>query len=172
MDTVSFIKQYIIRPGVVGAILPSSKSLAVRMIEDIDFKNARCIIEYGPGTGVFTEKLINSRNPDTILMVIEYNYDFYKMLKTRYGHEENLYIIHGSAENVDMYLKKFGITCADYVVSGLPFACLPYDTSSAILDKTKKILNKDGKFITFQYTLIKKGFINKHFKKINIKREL
>lgn len=61
MEILSFIKQYIVRPRITGAILPSSKSLALRMIEDIDFENAECIIEYGPGTGVFTQKLIIKR---------------------------------------------------------------------------------------------------------------
>lgn len=172
MEKLSFIKQYIVKPRNVGAILPSSKSLAVRMIEDIDFENTKCIIEYGPGTGVFTDKLINSRNDNTILLIIESNYDFYMMLKSKYKYVNELFIIHDSAENIDKYLKKYGIMYADYIVSGLPFSSLPEKISAAILDKSKAILKKDGKFITFQYTLFKRELINSYFNRVDIKREL
>lgn len=171
METLSFIKQYIISPRFVGALLPSSKSLAARMIEDINFKNAGCIVEYGPGTGAFTQKLLDSRNADTVLLVIEYNYDFYNMLKSKYDNEKNFFLIHGSAENVDKYLKNYGFDYADYIVSGLPFGCLPKDISDTILEKTKEILRKDGKFITFQYTLLKKSLISSYFHSMDIKRE-
>ncbi|WZL71418.1 rRNA adenine N-6-methyltransferase family protein [Clostridiaceae bacterium 35-E11] len=171
METKTFIKQYIGKPRIVGAILPSSQSLASKMIEDIKFENAQCIVEYGPGTGVFTKELIRNRNTNTILLIIEYNYDFYKILKSKYKDENNLYLVHDSAENVDKYLEKYGIPYADYVVSGLPFACLPEKLSTTILNKTKAVLKTDGKFITFQYTLFKKQLINRHFNRINIKRE-
>jgi len=60
----------------------------------------------------------------------------------------------------------------DYIVSGLPFASLPKDVSSNILKETQKYLNEEGKFITFQYTLLKKDFIKKYFNEVSIKREV
>lgn len=172
MEWMEFIKQYIKKPTVVGAVLPSSERLANKMIENINFNQSECIVEYGPGTGVFTEKLIQNRLKDTVIILIEYNYDFCNMLREKYKHEENLYIINDSAENIGKYLKKHNISNVDYIVSGLPFASLPKEVSSNILDTSKKILKKDGKFITFQYTLFKKQFINEFFGKIDIKREL
>ena len=172
MEWVSFIKQYIKKPTVVGAVLPSSERLANKMIENINFNHSKCIVEYGPGTGVFTEKLIENRLKNTVIILIEYNHDFCNMLKNKYKHEENLYIINDSAENIGKYLKKHNISNVDYIVSGLPFASLPKEVSANILDASKNILKKDGKFITFQYTLFKKQFINEFFGKIDIKREL
>lgn len=171
MEVLSFIKQYIVRPRIVGAIMPSSEYLARRMIEDIDFNNAQYIVEYGPGTGVFTEQLLKKRNKNTVILLIEYNYEFYKLLIEKYKSENNLYIINDSAENVSKYLNEYSIPYVDYIVSGLPFASLPKKVSSTILDRTKTILKSSGKFITFQYTLFKKSFINEYFDNINIKRE-
>ena len=168
---ISFILQYIKKPRTVGAILPSSRYLANKMIENIDFKQAKCIIEYGPGTGVFTEKLLQNRDKSTIIMLFEYNQKFCSLLKDKFKHEENLFIINDSSENVDKYLIKYQIESVDYVVSGLPFASLPQQVSEEILKKTKKILKKDGKFITFQYTLLKVEFIKKYFRYIDLKRE-
>jgi len=172
MSGLSFIIQYITKPRTVGAIWPSSKYLAKKMIQDIDFESAEYIVEYGPGTGVFTDKILTARHPSTVLMLIENNQGFYDLLVKKYSDIPNLYIINGSAENVGEYMAQHSIPHADYVVSGLPFASLPQDVSTRILAQTKTHLKQDGKFITFQYTLLKKDFIAQHFNEISIRREL
>ncbi|MEK4670238.1 hypothetical protein [Niallia sp. FSL R7-0271] len=52
-----FLYQYLINPKTVRAVQPSSQFLSNKMIEAIHFKDTKYIIEYGPGTGVFTERL-------------------------------------------------------------------------------------------------------------------
>lgn len=172
MDGLSFIKQYITKPRTVGAILPSSKYLASKMVENIDFKTANYIVEYGPGTGIFTKKIIKRRKIDTIILLFESNKKFYDLLKEKYKAEPNLYIINDSAEYIEKYMLMYDIPEIDYIVSGLPFASLPHNVSSNILKQTQKHLKEDGKFITFQYTLLKKDFITQYFDEVNIKREL
>jgi len=173
MSIYSFIKQYVSKPRTVGAILPSSKYLADKMIQNIDFTNARCIVEYGPGTGVFTEKILEKKAQDTLVLLFETNKEFYLMLKEKYASKANIHIVNDSAENIEKHLLKHNISCIDYVVSGLPFASLPADVSSNILAETKKHLKKEeGRFITFQYTLFKKDFIGRYFNRIEIVREI
>lgn len=172
MEILSFIKQYIIKPRSVGAILPSSKYLANRMIEEIDFKCTRYIVEYGSGTGVFTEKIVERRKKDTKVLLFESNKEFYDLLKEKYKDEPNIYIINDSAEYIGEYMGKYDIPWIDYIISGLPFASLPKVVSSNILKETQKYLSEDGKFITFQYTLLKKDFIRKYFNEISIKMEV
>jgi phospholipid N-methyltransferase len=171
MRNLSFLLQYITNPKTVGAIFPSSKFLALKMIKNIDFHNAKFIIEYGPGTGVFTEKLLKMRSNDATILLIEYNYEFYNILREKYEKEQNIHIIHGSAENIDKYMSDYNIPYADYIISGLPFASLPIDVSCKILEKTQKSLGDGGKFITFQYTLLRKNFIEHYFKDTNISKE-
>ncbi|HDR7636786.1 TPA: SAM-dependent methyltransferase, partial [Bacillus mycoides] len=84
MKHLSFLSQCITNPRNVGAVLPSSKFLAEKMMENINFENAKYIIEYGPGTGVFTEKLLKKRNSNTTLMLVENNREFYLMLKEKF----------------------------------------------------------------------------------------
>lgn len=172
MEKLSFIMQFITKPRTVGAILPSSKYLAAKMTEEIDFNHAKYLVEYGPGTGIFTEKLIKNRKTDTTILLFENNKEFCRMLKLKYKDQANLYIINDSAEQLERYLHRYDIPHLDYVVSGLPFASLPYDVSSHILAETQKYLERDGKFITFQYTLLKKDFIGQYFPVISIKREV
>ncbi|MFP9130302.1 hypothetical protein [Niallia sp. BSM11] len=52
-----FVSLSIFNPKTVGAVRPSSQFLSNKMIEAIHFKDTKYIIEYGPGTGVFTERL-------------------------------------------------------------------------------------------------------------------
>lgn len=68
-----FLFEYIKNPRSVGAVLPSSKYLATAMINAIDFENTNCIVEYGPGTGIFTEKILARVHPSTTVILIEQN---------------------------------------------------------------------------------------------------
>lgn len=170
MKFIKFLIEYIKSPRTVGAIAPSSKKLSAKMLKNIDFKNAQCIIEYGPGTGVFTDKLIERKNRATLLLLVENNSRFCKQLQKKYSKNNNVVIINDSAENIDKYLERYDIKKVDYVVSGLPFASLPKSASDEILKKTETILKKDGLFITFQYTLLKKEYITSYFKNISVER--
>lgn len=151
--------------------MPSSDYLAEKMVETVEFQSAKYIVEYGAGTGVFTDKIMKYRNPDTVVMLFESNEVFYESLKEKYKSENNLIIVNDTAENIDKYVKKHGFSHIDYVISGLPFASLPKNVSNVILNKTRKLLKNGGKFITFQYTLFKRVLFNQYFKQIDIKRE-
>lgn len=172
MESNNFIKQYIRNPKTVGAVAPSSEKLANRMVEDINFINATCIVEYGPGTGVFTEKILNKKKDSTIFIAIEYNTEFYKILKDKFKNETNFILINDSAENLKDYLDKYNINKVDYIVSGLPFASLPDAMSQRILSVTKEILKGKSRFITFQYTLFKMKLFRKYFGQIKRKKVL
>lgn len=172
MEISNFIKQYMKNPRTVGAVAPSSEKLAYRMVEDINFLNASCIVEYGPGTGAFTEKILNKKKDSTVFIAIEYNTDFYNILKEKFKYETNFILINGSAENLKEYLNKYNIDKVDYIVSGLPFASLPDDMSKRILSITKEILKGKSEFITFQYTLFKMKLFRTYFGKIKRKKVL
>ncbi len=163
--------QYLLNPRTVGAITPSSKYLANMMIERLDLKKAKYIVEYGSGTGVFTDKLIKKKNGQTILLLIESNEKFCNILKEKYKDETNVLIVNGNVEYIDKYLLEYGIPYVDYVISGLPFATLPMTVSETILGLTKTILGKEGRFITFQYSQCRRKFISRFFEEIEVKRE-
>ncbi|WP_125153282.1 class I SAM-dependent methyltransferase [Clostridium rectalis] len=167
-----FVLEYIKNPKVVGAIAPSSKHLAYKMIECINFKRAKCIVEFGPGTGVFSEKILSRVSEDTKVLLVEVNNEFYSNLNKIYGHKKNVIIINDSAENIDIILKKHNIEKVDYILSGLPFASLPREVSKIILTKTAGLLNDKGEFITFQYSLFKLELFKRYFSNINYKKEI
>ena len=171
MKNITFLTQYLTNPRTVGAVLPSSKYLSHKMLDEINFKTANCIIEYGSGTGAFTKEILKRRERETMIILFEYNKEFFKILKENFETEPNLFIINDSAENIEKHLKDLNILSADFIVSGLPFASLPTDMSNSILTNTLNILNQDGLFITFQYTKCKISFMKQFFSHINIKKE-
>ncbi|MEK4418816.1 class I SAM-dependent methyltransferase [Bacillus sp. FSL K6-0268] len=130
------------------------------------------MVEYGPGTGVFTEKLLKKRNLNITLLLVENNREFYLILKEKFATKKNVFIVWGAAKNTDEYLKDFTIPYADYIVSGIPFASLPQHISDEILFTTTKVLKTEGVFITFQYTKFKTKFLKQFFSKIDVKWEL
>lgn len=168
---MSFIKQYFLHPRQVGAVKPSSKRLAKKMIHHVDFEKASCIAEYGPGTGIFTDEIIRLKKKDTLFLIFEVNDSFCRILKEKYGHVPNTYVIHDSAENIGLYLRKYDVKRVDYVISGLPFASLPADVSEGILNECRKYLSTRGLFITFQYTLLKVKLFQQYFSIAMIEKE-
>ncbi|PGK51704.1 SAM-dependent methyltransferase [Priestia megaterium] len=172
MSTLRFLKEYIKHPRTVGALLPSSPRLVKQMIAPINFEQATCIVEYGPGTGVFTEEIIRRKREDTVLLIIEYNNEFYHELQRKYGRIKNVHIVCDSAEHTTKYLQQCNIQKVDYVVSGLPFTSLPKDVSKNILQTTKDLLGDDGDLILFQYSRFKQNLLKTFFMNIRTKRVL
>lgn len=170
MKWMEFLIEFIKSPRNVGAIAASSRQLAEEMIGNVDFENAECIVEYGPGSGVFTEKLIVKKKEDTLLIVFENNQKFCNNLLDIYKHKKNVKIINDGAENIKEHLEKFKIKQVDYIVSGLPFTSLPKNISDTILNNTSEILNINGEFITFQYSLVKKSLFTSYFDNIKVKK--
>ncbi|MFJ8260991.1 class I SAM-dependent methyltransferase [Rummeliibacillus sp. NPDC094406] len=166
MQFITFLTEFIKQPKNIGAISPSSKKLAKKMIETICFEKAQCIVELGPGTGSFTNELMKRKEQSTKLILIENNKVFFEKLRKQFEHEPSVIVIHGSAENLCIYMSTLNIEKIDYVVSGLPFTSLNPDISSCILRNVKDCLD-DGEFITFQYSLVKKSFIQQFFENIS-----
>lgn len=170
-ENMSFIVQYLLHPRSVGAVKPSSKHLAKKMVEDVNFVKARCITELGAGTGVFTEEVVKAKRDETVYLVFEINDAFYRTLNDKYGSIPNVHIIHDSAEKMASYLAKYGFSRSDYILSGLPFASLPKKTSDHILRECRRCLTTGGSFITFQYTKLKLSLFKQYFAKISLKKE-
>lgn len=164
----SFIQQFWKEKKMVGAMAPSSRFLAEKMLENIDFQSAHVLIELGPGTGVFTDKILKKMRPDAKLLVFELNDNFYASLKKRIT-DSRVILIHDSAEKIEKYLTENNLMEADVVLSSLPLANFPSELRDAILRVSHKTLKDSGVYIQFQYSLQSKKHIQKVFPHISIK---
>jgi phosphatidylethanolamine/phosphatidyl-N-methylethanolamine N-methyltransferase len=164
----SFLRQFWQEKKMVGAMAPSSRFLAKKMLKGIDFQKARVIVELGPGTGVFTDKIVELMHPEAVLLVFELNDNFIAQLQARYS-DPRVHLIHDSAEKIQEYLDKNGLTHADVVVSSLPLANFPKELRNSILNAADHALVENGHYVQFQYSLQSKKQIQKVFRKTEIR---
>ena len=152
----------------MGAIAPSSKYLTKKMMGNLSLSEAKVVVELGPGTGVFTKKLLELIGPQTKLLVIEINTIFYKNLKEQLS-DPRLTLVKGSATDLSLYLKQLGLSQADIIISSLPLAVLPFFLRNRIVLSASDALSQKGKYIQFQYTLQSQKMLEKVFSAVNIK---
>jgi phospholipid N-methyltransferase len=95
----NFIGQFLLNKKMIGSMVPSSRFLAKKMLENINFKEAKVIVELGPGTGVFTDRLLELMHPESTLLIFELNDTFYNQLANRI-HDPRVHLIHDSAERL------------------------------------------------------------------------
>lgn len=146
---------------------PSSRYLAKKMLASIDFQQATVIIELGPGTGVFTRKIIEKMRPDALFLVFELNDSFISLLQKKIT-DTRVHLIHDSAEKMHEYLLKNGVEKADAIISSLPLANFPETLKVRLLQESYAVLNENGRFIQFQYSLNAKKSIKAIFPTVSI----
>lgn len=162
-----FIQQFWREKKMVGSISPSSPFLTEKMLENVNFKEAKVILEIGPGTGVFTRRILKKISPDARLLVFELNHDFYNTLKEEIKDERCLFI-NDSAEFIQKYLHLNQLEDVDYIISSLPLSNIPIRIVLKILHASKNVLTKNGKFIQFQYSLNQKKALEHVFSEVTI----
>jgi phospholipid N-methyltransferase len=163
-DSVAFIREFIRHPGKIGAIAPSGRALAASMVRGIDFENARSILEFGPGTGVFTKAMLDAMPHDWLdpkqshrpgngkgrFIAIEFNDKMAAAVRRLYPEAT---VLHEDAGNVEAICRKEGIEpgTVDAIISGLAWTSIPEQPRRRILEATHRVLKPGGEFRTFTY---------------------
>ena len=161
-----FFKQFLKDGKHVGSILPSSRSLAKKMVSIVDFQNANCIVEFGPGEGCITRQIIKRMGPETQLFSIERNEHFIdRFLQID---DPRVHIIHDSAENFPHHLAHKGFSQADYIISSLPLTNFPVPVKDQILSHTVKGLSPGGVFMQYQYSTTAFKMLKRKFSKVKM----
>jgi phosphatidylethanolamine/phosphatidyl-N-methylethanolamine N-methyltransferase len=162
-----FLKQFWKNKKMIGAMAPSSRFLAQKMTDNIDFAKAKVIVEMGPGTGVFTKIVMRKMNQDTKLVVFELNEVFYKRLKKGIQ-DDRVILIHDSAENLSDYLEQHALQKADYILSSLPLSNFEEELKTTLLHTIEGSLAAHGSFIQYQYSLDAKKMLQSIFHSVEV----
>ena len=144
----NFLRQFFKNPQNTGAVWPSSNELADLITNTAQLKTAKTAVEFGSGTGVFTEKIIQKINPRATFFSIEINPFFLQETKKKCP---KAIVYEDSAINVKKYLKKHGRNNCDCIISGLPFASFDKSLQHKMLYAIYNSLNEHGEFLTFAY---------------------
>ncbi len=150
MNLVTFLKQCIVAPRTTGAIAPSSKALGRCVAEAAELDRASVVVEFGPGTGVLTEVILERLPEGAVFFAIEINEEFVKILHKRFP---NLQVFHDTAANTRIYLNQLGLDGCDCVLSGLPWSLFEEPLQDQLLDAILDVLRPGGRFVTFTYAI-------------------
>lgn len=148
MNLIQFLKQFVLHTTKTGAVAPSSKGLADLITDTAGLHSASAVIQFGTGTGVFTEKIIQKIPDETRFFALEINPDFVKATRKRCP---QAVVYHDSAANAKKYLGELGISECDCIICGLPWAAFSEELQNELLDTIIDILRPGGKFLTFAY---------------------
>lgn len=142
-----FGREIIDDPRSMGAICPSSPTLARRMAQQVPCDGGK-VVELGGGTGTVTAALLAKGVKPEHLIVVERSVKLAALLRHRFP---EVTIINGDASRLRKILgADFGKIAT--VVSGLPLRSLPPKTVEKILGQLEYVLDKDGVFIQFTYS--------------------
>ncbi len=143
-----FLREMIMQPSKIGAIAPSSKQLARKMVLPIDINRAGLIAELGPGTGVVTKALLEKGAPEKNIIIIEHSKKLARHLKIKYP---NLNVIEGDALHLTKYFSKTDQPIR-YIVSSLPLRNLSEKAVARINKQMLDVLSDDGLLIQYTYS--------------------
>lgn len=148
-DVIPFLCALFTDPKRVGAIAPSGAALADAITSEISPDSAP-VIELGPGTGAFTQRLLERGVPEERLALIEYGADFARLLQERYSQARVLQMDAARLKNVIL----FGNEKAGAVISGIPLLSMSARQIIAILNGAFHHLRPNGAFYQFTYAPI------------------
>ena len=148
MDKLHVLDEFVRKPMSVGAVAPSSWRLAELITDVAELGRASTVVEFGPGTGAFTEVIVRKLQPGASFFAIEANETFAGLTRKRCPGVE---VFHDSAASVRALLESRGHASCDCIVSGLPFASFSPAQQDAVLAAIVDVLAPGGRFVTFAY---------------------
>lgn len=147
-ETVLFLKRWLKHPLRLGAIAPSSNSLAEMIAKQVVLDPNHYVVELGAGTGTLTRKLMEYGIPNDRLFVVELDPELYTFLS------DNLpltNIIQGNASDLDKLLPADCAGRVSTIVSGLPISTMPFKLQKSIIDAALNVLSPEGGIIQYSY---------------------
>ena len=159
--SLDFLRGFLRNPAQVGSVIPSSPQLERRLVQCAQLRNARTVVELGPGTGGTTRALLKAMGPGAVLLAIELDTDFFEGLQRSIG-DPRLLLEQGSAEKLGDLLEEHGLPAPDAIVSGIPFSTMPPPVSRNIARSIAQVLRPGGRFVAYQVRAHVADFVSPH----------
>lgn len=142
-DLALFRRRLLKNPRQVSAIAPSSRTLARAMTLGLG-PNSGPVVEFGPGTGRFTEAILARGVPPENLTLFELDEEFVDHLRKKFPGVT----VHQRPAQEAARLVPVGVNT---VISGLPLLSMPPDVRQGIVAAAFAILAPRGHYVQFTY---------------------
>lgn len=164
---MSFFQSFLRNPQAVGAFFPTGASYSHLACRQVDWEQVSYLAELGAGDGAVTQYIVQYLKPHQKLFVFETDEVLLTTLKSKIN-QENVIVIHDSAEHLQKYLNEHGVNSVDAIFSEVPLVSLPKQVGENILNAVKSSLKTGGKFLQISYSLFGKKKIQSFFDQVKI----
>jgi phospholipid N-methyltransferase len=168
----SYLRDFMDDKG-IAAVTPSSKYLVKRVVEAMDLRSHKIVIEYGAADGVMTKRILGDLSSDGKLLALELNETLYgRLIRT---HKDPRLACHcGDVREIEPIARQHGFVpgTIDVIISGIPFAFLSGRGRHELLLKTSEMLRPGGRFIAYQVTTHLIPLLKDYFRKVDTQFEV
>ncbi len=147
-DHFRFLKTWMEKPVLTGAVSPSGRALARAMAAEVPTDGNAPVLELGPGTGPVTKGLIERGFDAERIVAVEYNPDFCSLLVERF---RGLNVVEGDAYDLGTTLPPGLSGPYAAAVSSLPLLTRPEPVRHAFIEGALARVRRGGKLIQFSY---------------------
>jgi phospholipid N-methyltransferase len=154
-----FLRSFLTSPRQVGAVLPTSRRTVRDTLSMAPVERARCVVEIGAGTGVYTREILARIGPEARLLAFEIDPNLARALETEIA-DPRLSVVNDSAAEVASHL---GGEKADILVSAVPFTSLPKGLGREILEASRAALAPGGAMLVLQYSPLVESQLRRTF---------
>ena len=147
-DNLRFLRALMARPKNIGAIAPSSRTLARAIARELDPGRPGPVLELGPGTGVITEALLERGVAAERLTLVEYDGDMAGNLSRRFP---GVTVIQGDAFDLGRTLGAQAEESFSAIISGLPLLNFPFPRRHGFMEGVCRRLGPGAPFVQFSY---------------------
>jgi phosphatidylethanolamine/phosphatidyl-N-methylethanolamine N-methyltransferase len=151
MSVWTFFREFARDPVLLGAVAPSGRALARRMVDAAGIRSDHTVVELGAGTGPMTAEIV-SRHPEPAaagrFVALEPNPALAMVLRERFP---EVRVEERFAQQLRAILDEMGLERVDRVVSSLPWAIWPQALQAEVFAAILDVLAPDGRMVTFGY---------------------
>jgi phospholipid N-methyltransferase len=134
-----------------AALLPSSRFLVDAMLDPLPLATAKCVVEFGSGTGALTRKILERLGPNGHVHTVEIDEVLLNNMVEGI-HDRRLRPAFGSAADTRALLDNAGCHGkADAVISSLGLSLIPHPERDHILESVGEVLADDAMFVQYAY---------------------
>lgn len=160
-DSFEFLRGFARNPSQVGSVMPSSRFLEQRLVREARIKEARTVVELGPGTGGTTMAFLRAMLPAARLLAIELDREFHRLLCASLV-DPRLILELGNADRLADLLAAHRLPAPDAIISGIPFSTMPPEVSERIAAAIAQVLRPGGRFVAYQVRAHVADFVTPH----------
>jgi phosphatidylethanolamine/phosphatidyl-N-methylethanolamine N-methyltransferase len=145
-----FMKESFRKIRVTASVLPSSRFLTTAMLDQVNFRKVRNVVELGSGTGVITQEILRRMTPDSRLFALEINRNFVRHLRICCL-DPRLTVLHVDASDLLNQLAAHNAGAVDVVISSLGLTGMTSEHRTRIVRQAEACLAPAGIMTQFQY---------------------